>query len=129
MKGGIKMASQDERTLRMKEEYVNLFEAGMAPKQIAKKFGLSSWTVYNYLDEIAEKAGVPRESLLVRPHEPPTSRSYTPKAVPVADVAGFRERLKKTEMELSELRANIVTYAELQEELSESFQKEEASWQ
>lgn len=59
------MTMNANRTLEMKSAYVPLFRTGMTPKQIAKEFDLSEWTVYHYLDEIAQENGVPRESLLI----------------------------------------------------------------
>ena len=123
------MAGQDERTLKMKEEYVSLFEAGMTPKEIAKKFELSSWTVYNYLDEIAKEAGVPRESLLVRPHESPKSREQVSRVFPSADIVGTRERFTKLGKGINELRDEVASYIKQQEELSIDFVREETSWQ
>ena len=63
------MKGKDERTLKMMKEYVGLFEEGLGPKEIAEKFDLDPWTVYHYLGEIAEEAGVPRESLLKQPQD------------------------------------------------------------
>lgn len=71
---------KNERTLKMMEEYVELHNAGLAPKEIADKFSLAPWTVYNHLQEIADKAGVSRESLLKVPHEKPVAyeRQFEP---------------------------------------------------
>ena len=59
------MNSSADRTLKMKSAYMSLFETGMTPKQIAEECGVSDWTVYHYLDEIAQENGVTRDSLLV----------------------------------------------------------------
>lgn len=59
-----KSVKQQENTLQMKREYMKWHRMGLTPKEIAKKFHLSSWTVYHYLDEIAKENGVTREELL-----------------------------------------------------------------
>lgn len=61
---------QSERTLRMKQEFIELHNQGLDVKAIAKRFDLNPTTVYHSLDEIAAQAGVSRESLLQRPHGP-----------------------------------------------------------
>ena len=58
----------DERTVKMKEAYCHLhFDLGKTPQQIAKEFGLDVGTVYNHLEEIAQKSGHTREELLEAP--------------------------------------------------------------
>lgn len=76
------MTNEHERTLRMKKEYKTLHDQGFTPKEIADKFHLSDTTVYNSLQEIAEKEGVTRDSLLVFPHNTPAA--YDRKFVPVS---------------------------------------------
>lgn len=61
---------QSERTLKMKEEFIELHNQGLDIKAIAERFDLNPTTVYHSLDGIAAKAGVSRESLLQRPHGP-----------------------------------------------------------
>ena len=56
-----------ERTLEMKKEYKKLFDSGMTPKEIATKFGLTTRTIFNHLDDIARENGVSRESLTKHP--------------------------------------------------------------
>ena len=69
MKGGIFMArKEDERTLKMKENFIELHDNGNSIAEIAKIYGLDKTTVYHCLQEIAEKSGRTRESLLVAPH-------------------------------------------------------------
>lgn len=57
-----------DRTLQMKREYKTLFDSGMTPKEIAKKFGLTTRTISNHLDDIAKENGVSRESLTRHPN-------------------------------------------------------------
>ena len=76
------MTNEHERTLKMKREYITLFNAGLGPREIAKKFNLSESTVYNSLQEIADVNGVigGRDALLTQPHAYPegSERNYTP---------------------------------------------------
>jgi len=61
---------QSERTLQMKRSFMKLHEKGLGVREIAEQFNLSLYTVYSALGEIAQAAGVTRESLLQRPHGP-----------------------------------------------------------
>lgn len=84
------MAKTNERTLKMMEAYVDLHEQGHSVAEIAKKFNLTTTTVYAKLGEIAKQNGVTRESLLERPFEADHSgRNYTP--VSQIDPSSFRE--------------------------------------
>lgn len=58
---------KDIRTLKMMEQYVDLFNQGMTPRQIGERFGVSYSTVKKVIGEIAEKAGMSRSDLLTRP--------------------------------------------------------------
>ena len=58
--------TREDRTLQMEENFMILHNAGMPATEIAKKYGLAASTVYRALPRIAEVAGVPRESLLLR---------------------------------------------------------------
>ena len=79
------MAEKNERTLKMKQEYVRLhFEEGKSPKEIAEIFNLNVTTVYAATYEIAKETGIPREELLDQPHEKPVS--YIRKFEPVRPV-------------------------------------------
>ena len=75
------MTNEHERTLKMKREYITLFNAGLSPREIARKFNLSESTVYNSLQEIADVNGVigGRNALLAQPRDYPevSKRSYT----------------------------------------------------
>lgn len=67
------MAGPDERTLRMMEQYVELFDSGHTMIEIAATFDLSTRTVRDHLPEIAEREGRTYESLLNHPHKPPAN--------------------------------------------------------
>lgn len=59
-----------ERVLSMKRGFMQQHEDGKTISEIAEHFGVSIWSVYNNLQEIADANGVTRESLLVRVHKP-----------------------------------------------------------
>lgn len=58
------MAREAERTLLMKQNFMELHHEGLAIKEIADKYDLSVSTVYRCLQEIADENKVTRESLL-----------------------------------------------------------------
>lgn len=62
------MAQNSSRTLKMMEDFMVLRNAGHSIPEIAKMNGVDFSVVYRKLDEIAEKNGVTRESLLETPH-------------------------------------------------------------
>lgn len=55
-----------EKVSRMMEEFMKLHKEGHSIQEIAAKYELDVSTVYNSLQEIAEKNHVTRESLLKR---------------------------------------------------------------
>lgn len=121
---------QNERTLKMIEEYVKWFEGGETPAQIAKRFGLSDSTVYRHLSEIAEAAGRSRESLLVQPHKSPTEYdNYVPEPWPRTNLDKFRKHRNAALGNAAALSRDISEYVKQQEMLAEKFQEEEDAWQ
>lgn len=63
------MGKTNERTLRMRNEFMELHFSGLSIPEIAKKFELSVTSVYKNLDFIAGANNVTRESLLQRVHK------------------------------------------------------------
>lgn len=123
------MAKRDERTLKMMEEYMSLRNEGYTVEQIAKKFGLSTFTVYHYLNEIAKKYGVPREELLDVPHSKPVTyeRQFAP--VKPIDSAEFDRKSKEIMSNLDNLCAEIGKGIAVFKTVEDEFKKEEESWQ
>ena len=123
------MAKQSERTLQMKKEYMNLRNEGYTIEQIAKKFGLSMFTVYHYLNEIAKEHDIPREELLDVPHSRPVTyeRQFTP--VKPIDSVEFDRKSKEIMSNLDNLCAEIGRGIAAFETAEDEFEKEEESWQ
>ncbi|MDO5451603.1 MAG: helix-turn-helix transcriptional regulator [Candidatus Saccharibacteria bacterium] len=122
------MGDRDKRTLKMKEEYVSLFNEGLTPKQIADKFGLSSWTVYHHLGEIAERAGVPRDSLLKRSCDSANDHGSLPRPISLAGVSEFRQYHQEVMESAAKMHNYIIKHLAAQKEMLERVQKEEAAW-
>lgn len=69
------MTKESERTYIMKENFMMLHQQGLSISEIADRYNLSKITVYRHLQEIADKNGVTRESLL-KVVKVPTPRQY-----------------------------------------------------
>ena len=59
-----------ERSLLMREGFMELHQKGYSISDIAKHFNVSIWCVYDNLQKIADKNNVTRESLLLRVQKP-----------------------------------------------------------
>ena len=113
---------QSERTLKMKENFVTLRKEGLTPLEIADRYSVSYRTMYSCLSEIADDAGVTRESLLVTPGRGNHNGGYRsePVAVNIAqDLAHFESVLT----DLSSIRQALNNYLTTQEEISETLGK------
>ncbi|MDO4752627.1 MAG: hypothetical protein Q4A36_00065 [Candidatus Saccharibacteria bacterium] len=102
---------QNERTLKMKREFMTLHEQGFSVKDIAKKFDLNPVTVYANLSDIAKANGCTRESLLRQVHQPPLTydRQFMPvKEVDVGKYQAKFSSLRKAAKELSNMMAEYV---------------------
>ena len=103
---------EQQSTLKMKEDYMDLRRRGFSPKEIAKMYSLNPATVYRALKFIANKHGVSRDSLLVRPRTKETA-PYVRRLKHVAplDLKGLREedeaRRKMMDEELNLVRSLI----------------------
>ena len=118
--------TKEERTLKMRQDYVALRSAGMLPAEIADEFALSRTTVYRSLDDIAKEAGVERESLLQVPHCPHVSpnRATQTKLEPL-DLTNYRADRKETIAKMGALIARIDEDLEKQLEVIEEYEGEE----
>ena len=100
------MPKTNERTLKMMHDFIFLHDEGYNIPEIAKKYNLSTTTIYNRLAEIAEKAGVTRESLLERSFVADHSgRNFTP--VKKVDVSKFQRHFENAMAEIGALRRAI----------------------
>lgn len=63
------MATESERVVQMKANFMNLHQEGWSISEIADKYNLSKPTVYRHLETIASQNGVTRESLLQHVHQ------------------------------------------------------------
>ena len=98
---------KNERTLQMMENYIKLHDGGMSPHEIAKKYNLSNWTVYNSLQAIADKAGVTRESLLAQPHSEHQPFERITEPVKPINVTAFSERFQNALEVMSEFKEMV----------------------
>lgn len=63
----------------MKQGFLELRQAGKSFSEIAEFFGVSVWSVYDNLQEIADANGLSREDLLYRIHKPHVMSSTSQK--------------------------------------------------
>ena len=88
-----------ERVQVMKEGFLEKREAGWTIVKIAEFFQLSTGSVYNSLQEIADANGVTRDSLLYvvhKPHGPISGSSRILERVDPEALKGDFETLKET---------------------------------
>ena len=118
----------NERTLRMKQEYISLHEQGLTPGEIAEKFDLDVSTVYRSLGEIASSNGMERADLLARPHgEHVRYRSRLKKIEPF-DISDFIDHIDKAISEAKELQLVMKKQVKRQEKVTRRIEEEENAW-
>lgn len=103
----MKRRGRDERTLKMMANFMSHHEAGMSIPEIAKKYDLTARVVYYRLDEIAEAAGVTRESLLEVIQPPRIGSNWYIKPVEKVDTAEFDEHLVAVRADLGKLQQSV----------------------
>ena len=118
----------DERTLRMKQEYVTLYKQGLTPGEIAEKFDLDVSTVYRSLGEIANSNGMDRADLLKRPHGEHVRYKNRLKKVEPLDPSDFLDHFEKTMSEVNELHSIVKGQIKVQEKIASRVEEEEATW-
>lgn len=123
-----KTPTQSERTLKMKEAFMTLHNQGLSIKQIAHQFDLDSSTVYSYLQEIADQAGVSRESLLQTPRAKHLThqRRFTP--VKPVDLNEFHERFDATLKDFDRLLASSKQHLAEHADIAMKKEMEEVQW-
>ena len=97
----------NERTLQMMNNYVQLWKEGYSVKEIANKFGLTPFTVYNRLEAIAQESGYSREELLQRPHKEHLPHERRFEYVKPVDSEAIRTRFLSAIEDVSIIRALV----------------------
>lgn len=116
--------TKHERTIKMMDEVVKLLRSGHSVQEVAKKFGLSTWTVYNYLGEAAEKAGVTRDELLAKPR----AKDSAPRATSVQrddkiNIESYRKKMDEAMERLTEIRQNMDDVIRVNEEFAREMEE------
>ena len=119
---------RNERTLQMMKNFIKHHDEGMGIPEIATKYDLSSWTVYQCLAEIAADAGVSRESLLEVPHCKQHFPLHSFKPVKPVDMKGFNQHFEATVTEMDAVRREVKKTIETQEKFSKKAFGEEEQW-
>lgn len=116
---------ESERTLQMKQQFVDLRNSGLTPVEIARKFGVSNRTMYFYLDEIAEKAGVTRDSLLAIPQRRNHRYEFEAPQINLVhiNVAEDLSHFETVLTELASVRQSISNYVNTQETIDAELRK------
>lgn len=117
-----------ERTFKMRENFIELHDKGYSIPQIAKMYGLSTQTIYNSLQEIADESGRTRESLLEVPHG--AHLTYDRQFEPVAevDLTGFEEKFKTAIEGFNSVCESVKATIEKQEVIAQKIEEEQKEW-
>ena len=118
----------NERTLRMKQEYISLHEQGLTPGEIAEKFDLDVSTVYKSLGEIASSNGMDRADLLTRPHSEHVRYKNRLKKIEPIDISDFIDHIDKAISEAKELQLVMKKQVKRQEKVTRRIEEEENAW-
>ncbi len=86
---------------------MELHRKGLTIPQIAKKYNLSTPTVYANLQAIADQAGVSRESLLERPHAEHASFVRKDTRLQPVDMERFNHHYETAMAEIAAMRKVI----------------------
>ena len=115
---------QSERTLKMKQNFIELHAQGLSIEEIATRFDLTSATVYRCLDKIAAEAGVTRASLLQRPHGPHLEYNrHSYQLFAKANLAEHQSHIQETLHQFDQTLVTVHQYIGTQEKI----QSEEAA--
>ena len=120
---------ENERTLQFRKNFMRLYEEGLTALEIGEKYNLSSGTVYRILGEIADEAGVTRESLLQRPHyigNIVSGGEYGP--IARVDLTDFERHFEKANKGVGELIVEVDKKISEQQGFSNDAYREEQRW-
>lgn len=106
---------KDERTLKLKKNYIKEHESGLSTKEIAEKYGVSVSTVYAVVNELEQELKIDRFELLTRGSSPHLYHSGC-EPVSQVDSDAFRRRGKLVMQEITNAQAEIASYVNDQEE-------------
>lgn len=97
--------ARTQRVIALIDNFMDYHEQGFSIMEIAKIFNVDFSTVYNYLQEIADKNNVTRESLLEKPTSGYSSRlSFHKERVELKELEdGFKELNEKLEQLISNI--------------------------
>lgn len=115
---------QSERTLKMKQKFMELHKQGLGIDEIAQQFDLNPSTVYHCLDEIATAAGVTRESLLQRPHGPHLGYNrHDYRIFAKASLADHQNNVQETLAQFDQTLTAVNQYISTQEKIQSEEEK------
>lgn len=119
---------KNERTLKMRENFMADHKNGLSLKDIAKKYGISTPTVYGELQWIADQNGVSRESLLQTPHDEHIGYTRTFEPVEKIDLTEFHQHLSTAMSEIDAAIQSINKEIEKHETLADNLNQEVQEW-
>lgn len=109
------MATESERVVQMKANFMKLHEEGWSISEVADKYGLSKPTVYRHLEAIASQNGVTREALLQQVHQTPAYWARQSSSLKV-DGNQLLEKFEVAQKALCGISADIKSIIEIIEE-------------
>ena len=105
------MAEKSQATMRMMQNFMMHHENGKCIAEIAKIEGVSIWTIYNNLQEIADNNNVARDSLLEKPMSHYVRVNHTPMHASV-DMLKVQQLVDKTLEDANMLSQKIMNVLE-----------------
>lgn len=102
------MARKTKRVKEMMENFMVLRKEDRTIAEIAAMFGITPFTIYNYLQEIADANGVEREELLYIPH-PNYSRVAEGQKQEIADFEEVKQLSNGISKQVDNLLSSIST--------------------
>lgn len=106
--------TRSERVNIMMKNFMDFHEKGFSIYEIAEQFQVSVRTVYNNLQEIADKNGVTRNELLQQVKSPYT-RTKVRRIADKTDLEGLMSEFDKTSESMDTLINNLDAFIEKEE--------------